>query len=180
MTDGARATATTISELHWAMIDRAGTEVLARRHPLTIEGENIGSFDLMVACGSDGDSYDVSYVERRHIGVRALPARKVGTVTVAAGRSVAKLKVVLSERRTRPDELVTLASGKVPAKLIWIFAGAGKHSMLIMTKNAATVTAIRVGNTGARQNFPRLSAICGKGDRAALPLSVTRGLALAN
>lgn len=178
MTNGARATATTISEQHWAMIDRAGTAVLARRHPLTIEGENIGSFDLMVACGAAG--YDVSYIERRHIGVRALPARKVGTVTVAAGRSVAKLKVVLSERRTRPDELFTYASGIVPAKLIGFFASAGKHSMLIMTKNEATVTAIRVGNTGARQNFPRLSAICGKGDRAALPLSVTRGLALAN
>jgi hypothetical protein len=178
MTDGARATATTISEQHWAVIDRAGTAVLARRHPLTIEGEIIGSFDLMIACGADG--YDVSYIEQRHIGARAPLPGKVGSVTVAAGRSVAKLKVVSSERRTRPDELVTLASGNVPAKLIWIFAGAGKHSMLIVTKSAATVTAIRLGNTGARQNFPRLSVICGKGDRAALPLHTTHGLALAN
>jgi hypothetical protein len=180
MTNGVRTTGTTISKQHWAMIDRAGTEVLARRHPLTIEGENIGSFDLMVACGSDGGGYDVSYVERRHIGARAPLPGKVGSVTVAAGRSVAKLKVVSSERRTRLDELFTYASGNVPAKLIGFFASAGKHSMLIMTKNAATVTAIRLGNTGARQNFPRLSAVCGKGDRAALPLSVTRGLALAN
>jgi hypothetical protein len=178
MTNGARAIATTISEQRWAMIDRAGTAVLARRHPLTIEGENIGSFDLMVACGAAG--YDVSYIERRHIGARAPLPGKVGSVTVAAGRSVAKLKVVSSERRTRLDELFTYASGNVPAKLIGFFASAGKHSMLIMTKNAATVTAIRLGNTGARQNFPRLSAVCGKGDRAALPLSVTRGLALAN
>jgi hypothetical protein len=178
MTNGARATATTINEQHWAMIDRAGTAVLARRHPLTIEGKNIGSFDLMVACGADG--YDVSYVERRHIGARAPLPGKVGPVTVAAGRSVAKLKVVSSERRTRPDEVVTYASGNVPAKLIWIFAGAGKHSMLIVTKSAATVTAIRLGNTDARQSFPRLSAICGKADRAALPLSTTHGLALAN
>jgi hypothetical protein len=178
MTNGVRASA--ISEQRWAMIDRAGTTMLARRHPLTIEGEDIGSFDLMVACGADGDSYDVSYVERRHGSVRAPLPRKLGAVTLAAGRSVARLKVVSSERRTRPDELATYASGIVPAKLIGAFAGAGKHAMLIATRSAATVTAIRLGNTGVRQNLPRLSAICGKGDRAALPLRATHGLALAN
>ena len=52
------------------MIDRAGVAALARRHPLTVEGEDIGSFDLMVACGAGNDSYDVSYVERRHDGGR--------------------------------------------------------------------------------------------------------------
>ena len=66
MTDGARATE--ISERRWAVVDRAGVAALARRQPLTVEGEDIGSFDLMVACGAGGDSYDVSYVERRHDG----------------------------------------------------------------------------------------------------------------
>ncbi len=177
VTNGARATA--ISERRWAMIDRAGTAVLARRHPLTIEGEDIGSFDLMVACGADGGSYDVSYVERRHGGVRAPLPRKVGAVTLASGRSVAKLKVVSSQRRTRQDELVTYAGGTVPAMLMGAFAAAGNHSMLIATKSAATVTAIRLGNTGARQNLPRLSAMCGKGDRAALPVREIHGLASA-
>ena len=64
MTNGSHATA--ISEQRWALVDRAGVATLARRHPLTVEGEEIGSFDLMVACGADGDSYDVSYIERRH------------------------------------------------------------------------------------------------------------------
>jgi hypothetical protein len=175
MTNGVRATA--ISEQRWAMIDRAGTAILARRHPLTVEGDNIGSFDLMVACGADGESYDVSYVERRQIGVRGPLLRKVGAVTIAAGNSVAKLKVLSSERHTQPDELVTYASGIVPAKLISAFAGVGKHSMLITTRSATTVTAIRLGNTGARQNLPRLSAACGQGDRAALPVREADGLA---
>jgi hypothetical protein len=178
VTNGVGATA--ISEQRWVMIHRAGSAVLARRHPLTIEGEDIGSFDLMVACGADRDRYDVSYVERRHGGVRAPLQGKVGAVTLAAGRSVAKLKVVSSERRPRLGELVTYASGIVPTKLIGAFAGAGKHSMLITTRSAATATAIRLGNTGVRQNLPRLSAICGEGDRAALPLRVGHGLALAN
>ena len=65
VTNGARATA--ISEQRWAVVDRAGAAVLARRHPLTSSGELIGSFDLMVACGG-GDNYDVSYVEHRRGG----------------------------------------------------------------------------------------------------------------
>ncbi len=177
MTNGVRATA--ISEQRWAMIDHAGSAVLARRHPLTFEGEDIGSFDLMVACGIDSGSYDVSYVERRRGGVRAPLPGKVGAVVMASGRSMAKLKVVSSQRRTRSDELVTYAGGTVPAELIGAFAAAGNHSMLIETKSAATVTAIRLGNTGARQNLPRLTALCGKGVRAERPAREIHGLALA-
>ena len=48
------------------MVDRSGVAALARRHPLTVEGEEIGSFDLVVACVAGGDGYNVSYMERRH------------------------------------------------------------------------------------------------------------------
>ena len=58
-----------ISERRWAVIDHAGSVALARSQPLTIEGEDIGNFDLMVSCGSKG-SYDVSYSERRYPGDR--------------------------------------------------------------------------------------------------------------
>ena len=34
------------------MVDRAGSATLARSNPLTVEGERIGNFDLMVACGA--------------------------------------------------------------------------------------------------------------------------------
>src|SRR5262245_8206200 len=63
VTNGVRATA--ISEQRWALVDRSGVATLARRHPLTVEGEEIGSFDLVVACVPGGDGYDVTYIERR-------------------------------------------------------------------------------------------------------------------
>src|SRR5262249_57625859 len=56
VTDGVRATA--ISEQRWVLVDRSGVATLARRHPLTVEGEEIGSFDLVVACVPGGDAYD--------------------------------------------------------------------------------------------------------------------------
>ena len=93
----------------------------------------------------------------------------------------APLKVVSSERRAQPDELVTYAAGTVPAALIGAFAAAGNHSMMIETKSAGMVTGIRLGNTGAQQNLPRLAAGCAKaiGDRADLAAHKTGGMAAA-
>ena len=97
------------------------------------------------------------------------------------GSRSAALKVVSSERRTQPDELVSYAAGSVPAALIGAFAAAGNHSMLIETRSAGIVTGIRFGNTGAQQNLPRLTASCLRalGDRADLAEPKTRGLAAA-
>jgi hypothetical protein len=180
VTDGARATE--ISQRRWVVVDRAGIASLARRQPLTVEGEDIGSFDLMLACGTaGGDSYDVSYVERRHNGDRIQVPAELGAVTMTVGRMSASLKVVSSERRSQPDELVTYAAGTVPAALVGAFAAVGNHSMLIETTSAGMVTGIRFGNTGAQQNLPRLTAACVKeiGDRADLSPQKTGGLASA-
>ncbi len=178
MTDGTRATE--ISERRWAVVDHAGVTALARRQPLTLEGEDIGSFDLVLACAGP-DSYDVNYIERRHDGGRVQVPAALGTVTMTVGRMSAPLKVVSSERRTQPDELVTYATGTVPAALIGAFAAAGNHSMTIETTSSGTVTAIRFGNTGAQQNLPRLAAGCVKaiGDRADLIAPKTGGIAAA-
>ena len=178
VTDGVQATA--ISERRWGIIDRAGVAALARHQPLTVEGEDIGSFDLMVACGAGNDSYDVRYVERRHDSGRIVVHAKLDTVSVTVGGWSASLKVASSERRADPDELVTYASGSVSAALIDAFAAAGKHSMLVETKNARMVTGIRLGNTGAQRNLPRLTAACAKslGDRADLTPKKTGGMAV--
>lgn len=184
-TSGLRASP--ISARHWAMVDRAGVAALARHHPLTVDGEDIGSFDLMVACGAGGASYDVSYVERRHGGEHiALPA-ELGAVTLRVGDAVAGLTVASSERRREPDELVTYASGTVTVAQIGTFASNGSHSMVIETKTGSakgsgTTTVIRFGNTGAQLNLPRLAAICSKSGavRADLaPIKKTGGLAAA-
>lgn len=179
VTSGISATA--ISERRWAMIDHAGAAALARRQPLTIEGEDIGSFDLMLACGG-ATSYDVSYIEYRHDGGRVQLPSALHTVTLSIGRVSTALKVVSSERRSDPDELVTYASGPVPSSLIDMFAGAGSHSMMIETTSPGTVTGIRLGNTGAQQSLPRLAEGCSSkaiSNRAELSSPQTGGLASA-
>lgn len=174
---------TEISEREWALVDRSGVTALARRHPLTVEGEDIGTFDLIVLCGSGG-GYDMSYIERRRDGDSVAVLRKLGVVAVSVGDLSAPLKVVTSERGSKENELVTYANGPAPAALVEAFAAAGSHSMRIETRSAGDnsahlVTAIRLGNTGAEQNLPRLTASCGKpvGNRASLQAQKTGGLA---
>lgn len=168
VTDGLQAM--TITERHWAAVDHEGTTALARRHPLTVEGEEIGSFDLVVSCGGEPDSYDVRYIERRRAG--AIPTRPgtLDAVSVRVGGGTAKLKVVSSRFNRRQDQLVSFATATVPATLIDGFATGGNRSMIVETRSAQLVTGIRLGNTGAKAGLTRLVASCGKalGDRAAL------------
>jgi hypothetical protein len=173
--------ATPISEQRWSLVDRSGVATLARRHPLTVEGEEIGSFDLVVACSPGADTYDVSYIERRHRGEQTPLPAAVDSISLRVGSNSAMLKVVSTERRSEPDELFTYATARVPSTLIGAFAAMGSHSMVIKTQSAQFVTGIRLGNTGASQNLPRLSTGCRKpaGDRAELPRTKTGGLAAA-
>jgi hypothetical protein len=95
--------------------------------------------------------------------------------------SSTRLKVVSSERRKAPDELVTYATATIPAARIGRFASAGNHSMLIETQSDGMVTVIRLGNTGAQPSMPQLAASCIKGsvNRAELPIKRTGGYAAA-
>jgi hypothetical protein len=180
VTDGARASP--ISNRRWAMVDRAGTAALARRHPLTVEGEEIGSFDLVLACGGEGtSSYDVSYVETRRSGEQIPVPTSLSNVTMRIGSAALALKVSSSERRDGPDQLVTYASASLPASVLSSFASVGNRSIIVETESKDMVTVIRLGNTGAQMSLPQLAESCrkGAGDRAELPRPKTGGLAAA-
>lgn len=159
--------ATPISERGWALLERGDGAALARRHPLTVEGDRIGSFDLMLSCGADG-KFDISYVERRTGSYSVTVPQHLENVRVRVGRAAASLKVVSSERKDELSELRSLAIGVVPDDLVRGFAE-GRRSLVVETTSDGMVTVIRIGNTGAAQNFPRLASACQKplaGDRA--------------
>jgi len=151
-----------ITERGWSMIDRSGTASLARRHPLTIEGDNIGSFDLTVACGGTADSYLVTYSETRHGPDAEHAPPPLRGVSVYVGQKWTPLKVVSSERTAGSAERESVASGLVPADLFKAFVGPGNRSLTIATNNPGADTSIRIGNTGVGRNFPLLTANCEK------------------
>jgi len=179
LTNGIQAAMIDISERNWAVVDQSGHSSLARRHPLTVEGEEIGSFDLLVSCGADRGRYDFSYIERRYKGARNAAPDAVGAVTVRVGGLSEPLKVVSSDQRD--GEIVTYAAAQVPADLIDAFTSLGNRSMTLETRASGLVTTIRLGNTGARQSLPGLISACRKspGDRADLSAGQLGGMAAA-
>jgi hypothetical protein len=167
------------TEQSWTLVGRNGSSsVLARRHPLTVEGEEIGTFDLTLACNAGGDGLQISYAERRnaHGGKGVEPLEHI---SISVGGDVAPLKIVSSERRTRPDVLDTFASTDLPAELVHSFAIDGPRSMTIETESKLGKTVIRLGNTGVSRSLPALRAGCQKqpASRAELPMAKTGGTA---
>jgi hypothetical protein len=165
-----------LDEHGWSIVDRGGASMLGRRHPLTVEGDEIGSFDLVLACAAD-DGYLVTYSEERRADADASP---LTDVTIRIGGQTTALKVVSSQVKDKTGLLVSVAAGLVPKSLLRSFTSAGGRSMMIGTANAKTHSTIRVGNSGAQRNMPLLASQCHKtAQRAELVAPKTGGMAAA-
>jgi hypothetical protein len=157
-----------ITERGWGLIDRSGASALARRHPLTIEGEDLGRFDLVFGCGDSADSYSVTYVERRRLRDGSRSVDPLRDVTISTGQKSTNLKVASSEPTAKPVELASVARGSLPAASVKSFADAASRSLIVSTTSKANVTTtIRVGNAGISRSFAQLAATCAKKTAAA-------------
>ncbi len=157
-TGGVRGAA--ITDRGWSPIEKAGRPALARRHPLTQEGEDIGSFDLIFACGADTDSFVLSYAETRRGDARHVPER-LNKVEISLGGRSAALTITASAVRT--FELDTFAGGVVSAALLRNFAETADRSLTVATASRDnTATSIRVGNAGIARNFAQFASACGQ------------------
>ena len=146
--------------LGWTLANDSGSTVLARRHPLTVEGDEVGSFELSLACGKTSESYEVTYRERRSMRSR-VGADSLKQIDLLIGGRTVPLNVVASEAARRSLVLNSEASGAVPATLIKEFAGGRVRSLTIETLSSMDEsTSIRVGNSGVAQSLNQLALSC--------------------
>ena len=166
--DGARSE---INPRGWVMAERAGSAALVRRHPLTIEGDKIGAFEVALGCGPRLGSYAVTYAETR-LAPDDHDAAAVEHVDLWIEGKTTALDVVSSRLNAEPRELETLARGIVGADVVKSFADARADSITVQTSSAtAGGTLIRIGNSGFAHAFPQFAATC-----EALPSRIaTRG-----
>ena len=165
LSNGARAA---VNSRAWAMLAGDSRPALGRSHPLTVEGDDLGTFDLVFACGEQGRDIVVSYSEqRRGAAAGRTPAALTEVEISIAGRPV-PLKIVSSRAQEKSQdkaqdgvaELATLATGRVPLELLQNFADRNGRSMTIETVSDDASTIIRVGNAGMARVLPSLSAGC--------------------
>jgi hypothetical protein len=161
-----------LGERGWFTVERAGHQTLARRHPLTLEGEDIGSFELTFACTETADAYAVTYAERRTLRADASEHLKKVNITLG-GRTIA-LEVASSEPSLK--EVASVARGTVPASVVKYLADTGNRSVTVAASSNSANTVIRVGNSGIVQPYARLASACGKLARArAVQMSSSAG-----
>jgi hypothetical protein len=143
----------------WVMAEREGRPALIRSHPLTVEGEDIGSFELTLACGETPGSLAAAYSERR-MGVGS--ANLIKSVTVSLSSRSESLQVESSELVPRSLELSTKARGNVPVSLVRRFSETHNRALVVSTVSANDArTSIRVGNSGVGLALVRLLENCG-------------------
>ncbi len=137
----------------------ADQQSLFRRHPLTTEGQPIGSFEIAFRCGDAPESYRVDYAEKR-----AAPAGsdiRLDAVGIAIEREKAILKVESSQASSAGGELLSIARGQVSAKFMNSLGATGEAQLLVATATTTQVrTLIRVGRTGLAENLAKLTAQC--------------------
>ncbi|HEY4918483.1 MAG TPA: hypothetical protein VII40_00125 [Xanthobacteraceae bacterium] len=157
VSDGARGE---INPRGWVMAQRSGGAALVRRHPLTVEGDKIGAFEVALACGPAAGTYAVTYAETR-LSPDDGDATAVKHVDLWIEGTTAPLEVMSSRMSTSPRQLETLASGAIAAELLQSFADAASDSITLRTVSGTTPgTLIRIGNTGFAQAYPHLAAAC--------------------
>jgi hypothetical protein len=147
----------------WIAVASGAGPALGRSHPLTVEGKDIGSFDLTFACGKTGHDYAVSYVERRRGDPDGAPAALIDVRLRLAGKTV-PLKIVSSRVKAASQGLDSVATGQFPADLLQMFAGRGSRSLVVETaSDDDSDTAIRIGNAGMATGLSGLEASCTTG-----------------
>jgi hypothetical protein len=145
----------------WIATTRAGQPALARTHPLTLEGERIGSFALMITCGAAPDTFTLTYRELRSGPMdRGLP-RSVSQVALVLDDHLLQLKVTSSEKKVRGGELESVASTVLPARLVRTLSSDGPASMTLETDSVGNPrTVIRIGNAGFGRGFREVEKGC--------------------
>jgi hypothetical protein len=161
LSNGARAA---VNSRAWAMLAGDNRPALGRSHPLTVEGDDLGTFDLAFACGEQARDLVVTYTEQRRGSVAGRAPAALTEVEISiAGRPV-PLKIVSSRAPDKVQggaaELATLATGRVPLELLQNFAERNGRSMTVETVSDDASTVIRVGNAGIARVLPSLAAGC--------------------
>lgn len=160
LSNGARRTA--VNGRAWAVLANAsdGRMALGRSHPLTVEGADIGTFDLSFSCGEQGRDLVVTYTEQRRASASGKPPAALSDVEITMlGRTVS-LKLAASRTPDKADELTSVATGRIPVELVQSFAERNGRSMTVETVSPDATTVIRVGNAGIGRVLPSLVGSC--------------------
>jgi hypothetical protein len=138
----------------WALLGEGADLGIVRRHPLTIYGEEIGTFIVTIACGETPETLSLRYWETRRLAA----ADVIQRAFVAFGKD--RVALAIESSQPTAGRLESKAHGTVAAALV-AKVTAGQAPVTVATLTSAKVqTVIHVGNTGLRVALPKLTQAC--------------------
>jgi hypothetical protein len=151
----------------WTTTQRGGQPVLARSHPLTLEGERIGTFSLLVSCGAAPDTFTLTYRELRSGPAdRGLP-RSITQVALVLDEHLQPFKITSSEKKMHGGELESVATTVLPTRLVRTLSSDNPASMTLETDSVGNPrTTIRIGNVGFGRGLREVERSCREPQRA--------------
>ncbi len=159
-----RIALTALPERGWVAAERSGVTMLARRHPLTVEGEDLGTIDVAFACGVNAGEYLVLYTETRRGAAVAAPLK---SVELRLASKVVPLTLGEPRATQKPGEVLASASGIVTGAMLQSFATSRMRSIVIETTSEnAEAAVIRIGNSGAATSLTPFLSSCSQPARA--------------
>ena len=169
------AAATTVNTLGWMVVERKGQRTLVRQHPITIEGQEIGSFEIAFTCSDKPDTFRVSYLEKRFLPNSPVVATdRLEAVGISIRQDNSYLRALLTLEESVPGrvpaELVSKARGTIAASYLQTavaattsdaVASASQQGLVVATTTTDKVrTVIRLGQTGLPEGLRQLSSTC--------------------
>lgn len=155
-----RISLTAQRERGWAAADHAGVTTLARRHPLTVEGEDLGTIDVAFACGVNTGEYLVHYTETRR-GTEGAAAQPLKSIELRLANKIVPLTLGAPRPAQNPGDVLSSATGIVTGAMLHNFASSGMRSIVIETASEnSEVAVIRIGNSGASANLMPFLSSC--------------------
>jgi hypothetical protein len=145
----------------WITTLRGGQTVLTRSHPLTVEGERIGSFSLLVSCGAAPDTFTLTYREQRSGPADRGPPRSIAQVALVLDEHLQPFKITSSDKKMRGGELESVATTVLPTRLVRTLSSDNPASMTLETDSVGNPrTTIRIGNVGFGRGFHEVEKGC--------------------
>jgi len=167
-TGSLRRTSASAAEGGWSIQDRAGRVTLTRSHPLTAEGEELGRFEVSLACGDRPDIYAVTYRETRLANDDGQLPQPLKGVQFRLGQKDVALAL---QPDGAPDAIKreTLARGELSAAMFGGFADSSRSLRVTTESRDGVSTNIRIGNAGVAKYLPQLAASCAPQNASVLP-----------
>jgi hypothetical protein len=147
--------------LGWMLVEKQDLHALVRTHPLTIDGEQIGSFEISFRCADNPGVYVAQYVEKRR-STRS-PDDRLNAVGISAERERAMLTIQSSRTEQPGAEIISVARGVVSAKFMNALGSAGNSPLVVATATVSKArTTILVGRAGLPENLSKMTTACAR------------------